>query len=97
MLTGTVAYDNVPGRYTPRRPLLMLLAQGIEVPRMGYVRLVPGTLNIKENDELEMIDPPSHIMYGTHQQVIGVTPSSLNPKVGISELLIDVKHVEFAR
>jgi hypothetical protein len=73
------------------------LAQGLEVPKLASVRLVPGTLDVREHDELEITDPTSHTLYGVHQVVIGVTPSSLNPKVGISELVVDVKHVEYAR
>jgi hypothetical protein len=97
MITGSVAYQDVLARYTARRPLLMLLAQGIETPRMAYFRLVPGTMNILENDEIEITDPVAHAMYGAHHRVVGVTLPTLNPKVGISELIVDVKHVEAAR
>ena len=97
MITGTVAYQDVIARYTARRPSLLLLAQGLEVPRIGYFRMVPGTLDIRENDAIEITEPASHVYFGVLQQVIGVTVSSLNPKAGISELIVDVKHVGSSR
>lgn len=97
MITGSVAYQDVLARYTPRRPAFLLLAQGIETPRMAYFRMVPGTMNILETDEIEITDPVSHAMFGARHRVMGVTLPSLNPKVGISELVVDVRHVEAAR
>lgn len=93
MLTGTVAYSNVVARVTPRRPNMLLLAQGIETPRMFSCRLAPGTLVVMENDEIEVINPMNHQFYGKRLQVLGVTVPSMNPAVGTSELMVDCRHV----
>jgi hypothetical protein len=67
--TGTVIYANRPSRRIDRLlrsrklPELDLDEWGLETERYNLFMFVPGTLDIRENDEVEMISPPNHPDY----------------------------------
>jgi hypothetical protein len=62
--SGTVIYENINARKI-EHPIarLDLLDQGLETERQNLFMLYPSTLDIRENDELEITGPPNHPEY----------------------------------
>ncbi len=62
--TGTVVYENVFTRLQSNPEEQLLLQQGLETERTFKVVVVPGTMDIRERDELQVTAPTDHIYYG---------------------------------
>ena len=78
--TGTVVYENVFTRLQANMEEQLLLQQGLETQRTFRVVVVPGTMDIRERDELEVTQPADHVYYGGRFRIIGVTYSNLTPR-----------------
>lgn len=76
--TGTVAHQNVLARIEANPEEQLLLQQGLETARTFNAVLVPGTLDIRERDELEITQPDDHIYYGVRFRIVGIRYSSHN-------------------
>ena len=78
VVSGTAAYSNIRARIEANPDEQLLLQQGLETTRTFNALVVPGTLDIRERDELEVIAPSNHIYYATRFRIMGVQYSSMD-------------------
>jgi hypothetical protein len=79
VITGTVVGD-YQSRFRENRESQLLLQQGLEVDKTYSAIIVPGTVDVHERDELEIIQPTDHPYYGQRFRVRGVSFGMLNPR-----------------
>lgn len=89
-LSGTVQYTDVMGRLEGTPTDQLLLAQGLETNRIFRVVAVPGTLDVREHDQLVLTFPTDHPYYNKAFRVIGMTHSNFTPRDRRDYLIIDV-------
>jgi hypothetical protein len=77
--TGTVLYDSVYGRIQPLKPTDAIALQGLEWDRILRCEVFPSTLDIRENDEMEVIWPVQHSYINTRFKVWKVQRDGLHP------------------
>lgn len=77
-VSGTVAYDYVRARIEGNPEEQILLQQGLEAPRTFNALIVPGNLDVRERDELEIVRPTDHIYYGERFRIVGIQFSSMD-------------------
>lgn len=70
VITGTILYYNVYGTMSPAKEEQLLLQQGLETYMSYMAMIVPGTLDIRERDEVQVTFPPTHEFYGDRFRVI---------------------------
>jgi hypothetical protein len=80
VITGTCQYMDVRGRLQAEEPSQLLLQQGLETTRIFTATLVPGTLDIRERDEVWVSEPHDHPYYHQYFRVIGVRYSNFTPR-----------------
>ena len=78
MITGSVVYSNVPARIESNPEEQVLLQQGLQTLRTFNALIVPGSLDVKERDELEVIAPSNHIYYAARFRIMGIQYSSMD-------------------
>ena len=78
VISGTVAYDYVRARIEANPEEQLLLQQGAETTRTFNALVVPGTLDIRERDELEIVEPTSHVYYAQRFRIVGIQYSSMD-------------------
>lgn len=82
MVTGTVAYYNLNAAITSQRPSQLLLQQGLET-NAGYdLTTKLRNVALHERDEVEVVHPVAHPLYGLRFRIIGVQPSRRRPYHG---------------
>jgi hypothetical protein len=92
--TGTVIYSNVYGRISARKPTQALLEQGLEVPEIFTGVLSPGNINIRANDQYEVVSPVISNYYQKRFVIIGVQYSSMgDPR---QYLIVTMRRFEIA-
>lgn len=79
-ITGSVVYYGVMGRFEKKAVEQVFVEQGLETERVFTAQLIPGTLDIKERDELELCAPQDHREWGHRFRVVDVSPSDFNPR-----------------
>lgn len=79
-ITGTPIYHDVLLRLEEQPAQQLLLQQGLETVKIFEAIIVPGTLRIKERDELEVTLPFDHIYYGHRFRIMNVRYSSFNTR-----------------
>lgn len=80
VLTGTVAYYNLDAAITPRRPSQIMLEQGLETDAIyDFTAKVQG-ITLNERDEVEVVHPAGHPLYGLRFRVVGVQPGRRRPR-----------------
>jgi len=72
VVTGTYVYNDVQARMQGNRPEQVLLQQGLETEKTFNLIVIPGTLDIRERDEIRVSQPGNHVYYGRKFRVIGV-------------------------
>lgn len=72
VVTGTYVYNDVQARMQGNKPEQVLLQQGLETDRTFNMTLIPGTLDIRERDEIEVSQPIGNIYYGDKFRVRSV-------------------------
>ena len=95
--TGTPLYLNVYGRLEGLQPTQVFLEQGLEVDRIYACLLRPGTLDIREHDQLEVVWPPEHPSYEDRFRVVGIRDSSLHPRDGRRSTELRMAKIERSR
>lgn len=80
VITGSVTYWDVPLRMETTQPMQVFLEQGLETPRMFTGVVIPGTLDIRERDELEIRAPRDHWDFGKRFRITAVQHSSHSPR-----------------
>lgn len=78
MITGSVAHSNVHARIESNPEDQLLLQQGLETVRTFNALIVPGSLDVRERDELEVTAPAHHPYYGVRFRIVGVQYSSMD-------------------
>ena len=78
MITGTVLHSNVHARIEANPEDQLLLQQGLETIRTFNALIVPGSLDVRERDELEIFAPSHHPYYGVRFRIVGVQFSSMD-------------------
>ena len=81
MITGTLQFQGVLARIeaNPTEPLLVQ-QQGLETLKTFTATLIPGTLAIRERDELEVAKPTDHVYYGDRFRIVEFRHSNLNKR-----------------
>lgn len=86
VLTGTVAYYQMEAAITPRRPTQAALEQGLETEAI-YDLTIAGqyrgaNVTLHERDEVQVVQPVNHPLYGLRFRIVGVQPSRRRPRIG---------------
>lgn len=76
--SGTVVYTNVFGRISASRPTLALLEQGLETPNMFQAILSPSNIQLLNNDEFKVTNPPNSGYYNQTFRVVGNSKASMD-------------------
>ncbi len=92
--SGTAAYVNVPARISARRPTQVILEQGIEVKEIFTGVLAPGSLTIRNNDQIQVTSPQTSPYYGLLFRVLGYQHSSLTDGRGF--IILNLRRIEQA-
>jgi hypothetical protein len=79
MITGSVQYYNRPAFLQANPEEQIILQQGLETVRI-YTVTLPGTLDIRERDELQVIAPFDHQYINNRFRVVGVRHSIHPPR-----------------
>lgn len=82
LITGTVVYNNLWAALTPRRPSQMMLEQGLETDAIYDFTSRLKDITLYERDEVEVVHPPNHPLYGLRFRIVGVQPSRRRPYHG---------------
>jgi len=90
IITGSVIYNYVNIRFQSQPTEQIFLQQGLETPRVYTAIIVPGYLDIRERDLVEITDPKDHIYYGEKFRVIGVRYSSHNRRDPRNYIMLDM-------
>jgi hypothetical protein len=80
VVSGTLQFHNVIARFEADLPTQVILEQGLETDHIITAVVVPGTLDIRERDEVEIIAPYDHWDINKRFRVVGVAHSSHNPR-----------------
>lgn len=97
VITGTVLYESIYGRIQPLKSTEAQVIQGLEWDRILRCEVYPNTLDIRENDEVEVIWPPQHAFLNIRFKVWKEQRDGLHPmdRRNIMELTL-VRH-QFSR
>ena len=95
--SGTMIYQDVQGRITSQRPNTVLLEQGLETVALYNAILWPGTLEVSENDQFEVIKPYTSLYYGWKFVILGVQHTSGHYQVGQGYLIVQMRRKTEAR
>lgn len=88
VITGTVAYSNIPARISARRPSQQSLEQGLEVNRIFDMIVVGQGLSLNERDEVRVDLPSSSPYYLEEFRIIGIQHDSRRPNSGHTEFTL---------
>lgn len=80
LITGSAVYTNMPIRIEEQPVQQLLLQQGLETVKTFEGTLIPGTLVVKERDEIEITFPVEDVRYGDKYRVVNTRPASLNTR-----------------
>lgn len=79
VITGTVTHSNVHARIEANPEEQLLIQQpGLETTRTFDALIKPGSLDVRERDELEIYKPTYHPYYGVRFRIVGVQYSSMD-------------------
>jgi hypothetical protein len=90
VITGTLVYTDLQARMQANRDVQALLQQGLETDRTFNLVLIPGTLDVRERDEIEVCQPIEHQYYGRRFRIRSVSYSDHNPRDPRNYLMITV-------
>ena len=78
IVSGTVVHPYIRARIEANPEEQLLLQQGLESHRTFNALIIPGSLDIRERDELEVIAPTNHVYYGDRFRIVGIQYSSMD-------------------
>ena len=58
--SGAIIYENVQARLQDTSPIAAFAIQGVETNKIHQAEVYPGTLDIREYDQFEVVSPPNH-------------------------------------
>lgn len=79
LISGTILYENVPARIQQQPEQMLLLQQGLETLKVFTANVYPGTLDIRERDELEVTFPANYQIYGQRMRITNARPADFAP------------------
>lgn len=79
VITGTVVYERYPIRIQADAEEQLYLEQGLETVRTFTGVIAPGTVLIKERDEIEVVEPYNHPYLNDKFRVITMRYSDFAP------------------
>lgn len=79
LISGSVIYSNYPARIQQQPEQMLLLQQGLETMKVFTVTMYPGTLDIRERDELEVVLPTNYQIYGQRMRIINSRHADFAP------------------
>jgi hypothetical protein len=83
--SGTTVYKNVQGRRIDhlvnirKIPQLEAQQQGLESGRYNLFELQPATIDVRENDEIQITNPPNNWDYLHYFRVISIMREGYHP------------------
>lgn len=77
--SGTVIYPHVEARIQATVPIPAYAIQGLETSKIMTAEVYPGTLNIQEYDQLQVVSPPNSPYYGWNFRIDTVQRSNMHP------------------
>jgi len=95
-ITGTVVYSGVMTHFESEPEDQVFSAQGLETLRTYRATIIPGTLRIKERDELEVTHPQDHPYCGMRFRITSMLYSSHNPRDPRNYILLGLVRSERA-
>ena len=95
-ISGTVSYESVYARFEQPAPNFLLLQQGLEVTDTIQCTCRPPNLNIKERDEVEVIFPLNHPLYGKKLRITSIQLSDLHPSDSRGKLILFLTRSDYA-
>lgn len=90
VITGSLQYAGVQANLQGEMPSQLLIQQGLETQRTFTAMVIPGTLDIRERDEVVVSEPFDHVYHDKFFRVVGVTYSSHNPRDPRNYLLLSL-------
>lgn len=76
IITGTVAYSDIPIRLSARRPSQQALEQGLEVDRIFDMIIVGQSLSLNERDEVQVTSPVDSPYLNEQFRIMGIQHDS---------------------
>lgn len=95
-VTGSAVYTGVLTRFESQPEDQIFVAQGLETLRTYKATIVPGTLTIKERDELQITHPIDHPYYGKRFRITSMQYSTHNPRDPRNYILLQLVRSERA-
>ena len=95
--SGTSIYQNVRARridhlvHIRRIPIMAEDMQGLEAGRYNLFELYPASINVIENDEIIITNPPNNIDYQKHFRVINPMREGYSPTDPRAILLVSCR------
>lgn len=89
-VTGSAVYEGVLTHFEQEPEDQIFAAQGLETLRTFKATIVPGTLVIKERDELMITHPIDHPEYGNRFRITSMQHTSHNPRDPRNYLLLQL-------
>jgi len=77
--SGTVIYDSVEGRVQANTPIPAFAMQGLATNKVMTGEFYPGTLDIREFDQCEVVSPPNHPYYGEKFRIDTIQKPNYHP------------------
>lgn len=77
VVTGTNVYNNIQFRMQSNPDDMLLLQQGFETRKTFWAMIIPGTLVVKERDEIEITFPPNDVYLGKRFRIVSANYSDV--------------------
>lgn len=77
VVTGTNVYNNIQFRMQSNPDDMLLLQQGFETRKTFSAMIIPGTLVVKERDEIEITFPPNDVYLGKRFRIVSANYSDV--------------------
>lgn len=77
--SGTVVFPHVEGRIQASTPIPAYAMQGVETGKIMVGEFYPGTLDIREYDQCQVVSPPNSPYYGWNFRIDTVQRSNYHP------------------
>lgn len=96
LTSGSTQYGFINARFEQQPITQQFLEQGLEVVHLFKVTAIPGTLDIRERDELELTHPSDHWEYGNFFRVVDVHHANHTPRDPRNYVMLTVTRSEQA-
>lgn len=96
VISGSVVYTDVRARMQAKPINQVFIEQGLETHKVFSAIIIPGTLDIRERDEVEVTNPFDHHFYGNKFRVEGVEYSDFNPRDARNYIMLQLTRFEMS-